>query len=670
MQSNPFRALLFAVLFAGWIFTSCIPPTETTYDGVALDINDPVSRKIIDFQDQHLTDSLLTYLAHENPSYRYLAARAFGNFADAKAHLALVSLLQDPFDLVRSAAAYAIGQQDEPSLTDALIRGFVPDTNRTFNLANDEILQAIGKLSDVTTLQLIATTTTYQPKDTALLRGQAWSIFYFARRGIIDSSGTERALELSTVSFPQEVRYPALAYLARYAKELDSMQVTTLIREVATTNAADLRMLQVTAIGKNTSTAALNTLLAQYKREKDWRVKVNILRALTNYNYLAIKQPALDALSDKNPLVSSTAADLILAKGQPEDATTYWKMARDSFSWLTSNKLYQAANRYLPIYFSDYRSSINYQLQQRFTATENPYEQASIITALADFPWNYRIIQELGFASKHEVVRTTTIQALAYISEKADFVEFFRNSTNRVRADLRAYFQQAIQTGDAGMIYEAAQPLTKPNNPYIGSYPDLSWADATLKKLPLPATLESYRALEGAIQVLRGGTATTDYPSPKFNRPINWEVIEKAGATPTVRIRTDKGNIDVRLWPEMAATTVSSFLQLAAKGFYNDKPFHRVVPNFVVQGGDPRGDGYGATDFSLRTETPPFHWNRSGIIGMASAGRDTEGVQFFITHSGAPHLDGRYTAFGQVIAGQEIVDALKVGDLIRRVEVR
>lgn len=663
------RGLFFSLLL-GLALTSCIPPTETVYDGVALDIKDPTSRRIFEFQDQQLTDSLINYLAHENPSYRYLSARAFGSFSAAEAHPGLVRLLQDPFDLVRSAAAYAIGQQGEASLATELISNFAPDTNRTFNLANTEILQAVGKLADVETLKLLASTTTYQARDTALLEGQAWSIFYFGRRGITDTTGVLRALELSTATYPDQVRYPALAYLARYAKRLNNEQVNSLIRELPTTSNADLRMLQVTALSKNLDEGTLNALLAQLRQEKDWRVKVNLIRALGKYDYAAIKQPIINSLSSKNPKVSATAAELLLQKGQPEDAATYWKMARDSFSWRTSLKLYQAANRHLPVYFADYRGSINYQLQQRYANTQNPYEQAAAITALADFPWNYRIIQELGFANTSKVVGTTAIQALAYISEREDFTAFFKSSSKRVRTDLSLYFKQAIETGDAGMIYEAAQPLSKKDNPYIGSFPDLSWADDALSKLPLPEMVESYRALEGAIAVLRGGEVKTNYPSPAFNRPIDWKAIEAAGASPTVRIRTDKGNIEVILWPEMAATTVSSFLKLASEGFYDDKPFHRVVPNFVAQGGDPRGDGYGATDFSLRTETPSFHWNRSGIIGMASAGRDTEGVQFFLTHSGTPHLDGNYTAFGQVVEGQDILDKLSVGDLIQRVEIR
>ena len=108
-----------------------------------------------------------------------------------------------------------------------------------------------------------------------------------------------------------------------------------------------------------------------------------------------------------------------------------------------------------------------------------------------------------------------------------------------------------------------------------------------------------------------------------------------------------------------------NFVQLVRTGFYNGKRFHRVVPGFVTQGGDPGGDGYGGLDFTIRTETPPLYYDGPGYIGMASAGPHTEGVQFFFTHAAAPHLDGRYTIFGRVTEGLDAVLALRRGDDMR-----
>ena len=109
-------------------------------------------------------------------------------------------------------------------------------------------------------------------------------------------------------------------------------------------------------------------------------------------------------------------------------------------------------------------------------------------------------------------------------------------------------------------------------------------------------------------------------------------------------------------------------MQLARRGFYDGLAFHRVVPDFVVQGGDPRGDGYGGPGYSLRCEINAHRFQR-GAVGVALAGKDTGGSQLFITHSSQPQLDGRYTVVGQLASGLEVLDALQAGDRMLKVRV-
>ncbi|OGU31868.1 MAG: peptidylprolyl isomerase [Ignavibacteria bacterium GWA2_55_11] len=134
-------------------------------------------------------------------------------------------------------------------------------------------------------------------------------------------------------------------------------------------------------------------------------------------------------------------------------------------------------------------------------------------------------------------------------------------------------------------------------------------------------------------------------------------------------MHTSKGEITVELLPEDAPFTVLSFLRLARKKFYDGLTFHRVVPNFVVQGGDPRGDSWGGPGYSIRSEVSLVGYER-GSVGMASAGKDTEGSQFFITHAPTLHLDGRYTIFGKVVRGMDVVDRLQIGDRILSVTLQ
>lgn len=148
------------------------------------------------------------------------------------------------------------------------------------------------------------------------------------------------------------------------------------------------------------------------------------------------------------------------------------------------------------------------------------------------------------------------------------------------------------------------------------------------------------------------------------------EIVQQTWRPRTAEIRTARGTIRVRLACPEAPLTCLNFLQLAEQGFFNGLPFHRVVPDFVIQGGDPRGDGFGGPGYDLRDEINRLRYER-GTVGMALAGPDTGGSQFFIALSPQPHLDGGYTVFGQVVQGDEVLDRVQADDRIERVaEVR
>ena len=148
----------------------------------------------------------------------------------------------------------------------------------------------------------------------------------------------------------------------------------------------------------------------------------------------------------------------------------------------------------------------------------------------------------------------------------------------------------------------------------------------------------------------------------------DWNLLESIKPNQHVRITTNRGEFTLELMKEQAPFTVLNFVKLIKKEFYNGLYFHRVVPDFVVQGGDPRGDGWGGPGYKMRTEISTTHYER-GSCGMASSGKDTEGSQFFITHISTPHLDGRYTLFAKVVKGMEVVDRLQIGDTIKTAQL-
>ena len=135
-------------------------------------------------------------------------------------------------------------------------------------------------------------------------------------------------------------------------------------------------------------------------------------------------------------------------------------------------------------------------------------------------------------------------------------------------------------------------------------------------------------------------------------------------------IETEKGTIELELFEKDAPNTVANFEKLIKDGFYDGLTFHRVIPDFVIQGGCPRGDGTGGPGYTIKCETegnPNKHG--TGALSMAHAGKDTGGSQFFITHSPQPHLDGVHTVFGQVINGMDVGYKIQAGDKMLKLKV-
>ncbi len=152
----------------------------------------------------------------------------------------------------------------------------------------------------------------------------------------------------------------------------------------------------------------------------------------------------------------------------------------------------------------------------------------------------------------------------------------------------------------------------------------------------------------------------------------------------TATFETSKGTITIELFDKEAPKTVANFEKLAASGYYNGVVFHRVIPNFMVQGGDPTGSGRGGPGYEIECEIHPARKHGTGALSMAHkgackhdpqtgkkiSGQCTGGSQFFITHGPTPHLDGVHTVFGQVSAGQDVVNKIAQGDKITKLTVQ
>ncbi|MEM1320942.1 MAG: peptidylprolyl isomerase [Bacteroidota bacterium] len=667
MHRNLILLLIPIVLLA----VQCMPYQEEKITEINFTLNDPVVQKVLTHQDLQLTDSLCPYFRHIDPTYRYAAAMAFASHRDPAALDSLLVLLNDEVDEVKEAAAFAIGQLGVEAAGEPLIEAFRnQDSLMENSYFSRAALEAIGKCASPRYLPLLSAVR-YVRMDTLLLEGQALGVYRYALRGETAPEGTKLMVDLlARIGYSNTVRFIAANYLSRsQGIRLDSF-ANSLSRVFRQEDDPRIRMALAIAIGKTRQPQALEALKTQFAEESDYRVRCNILRALGNFAYPEVQPLVVAALKDKEQAVALSAAQFFLNHGDRKDGVAYRQLARDTnLHWQVQTQLLAAANRHTPPYFEATVGGINAALRrQLIDPASNDYQKAATLKAMAEFPWNYRYVHDQGYIAQVPIIRSASVEALASIARRPDFDAYFGLSRRRVKRDLTNYMVEAINNGDLGMMAIAAGVLRDNTLGFKELIDSTDFLVNAQRKLSLPKDLETYNEVQKTIDFFAGREVKNPLP-PEPKKSFEWRMVQTVTAKTQARVETNKGTIVLRLMPDQAPGSVANFVTLSRQGFYDNKKFHRVVPNFVIQTGCPRGDGYGSLDYTIRSELSTMSYNRKGLVGMASAGNHTECTQWFITHSPTLHLDGNYTIFAEVIEGMDVVDKIVPGDVISRVAI-
>lgn len=647
--------------------SSCVPDTGNQMTDIVISMSDPEIQKITDLKDKQDLKGLYGYFRNENPSYRYQAVIAFASIKKAEANDSLVLMLQDPVMQVRSAAAFAIGQTGDSKITDRLILSFRgKDTLNVNNIFNANVLEAVGKTGNLSDLKSLATVRTYRSTDTLLLLGQARAIFRMALRNITCDEGTSRMVDLLyTTSVPKEVKVFAAQYFGR-AKDINLSLSKVRLTDIFTRERnPDIRMALATAFGKSKDLDFLPALKTAMIAETDYRVKCNVMRALGNFPYLEFRDIAFKNLKNDNLHIASTAAGVFMSNGFIEDVPEYMKYDTITIPWQVRAKMNGAVLAHTALYFTKSKTAFSERIKKNLKEAESLYAKAAYVDALSRDPYNYMILMQLYSEEKNQLIKISAIEGIGNILKNPLFFRAFGNGFGRIKAEMLNTLANAITSGDVGQIAAASVILKEPSLQWKEWLKDLTFMKEAMAKLKLPKEVEAYNELKSCISFLEGKEYKADRTA--YNHPIDWTLLQTVSDSSIAAIKTTQGLIRVKLYKKNAPGSVANFVQLINEKFYNGKAFHRVVPNFVIQTGCPRGDGYGSLDYSIRSELPQMYYDGEGYIGMASAGIDTEGTQWFITHSATPHLDGNYTIFGKVVEGMDVVHKIQQGDKINEI---
>ena len=628
------------------LFISCIIALTSCKKSEPASLNkfaDTIVIKISDFQDRRLGDSLAPYLENSNASYRREAVLAYASLQDSNyAEVIGKLLVNDTDSSVRRAAAFALGQTPAVKSEQLLYESSNEETSKQV-LA--ETIEAYGKVSTSWRLDL-------HSDDTVITNALAWSYY---RMGIREQSNevlNEKAAEFLKSHYAKSTRLGAAHYFSRGAKIFEKHQEALILSATCDTF-PEIRMAATLALKKVNSEPSRIAIQKILRHDPDYRVRINALRVLQIFPFHLTKNLLIESLQDSVASVGVTASEVIKSSITKEFWREISTLARAIKNWRIQANLYEAA-----LSVSDHKELVE-EIRATFNKSLNPYQKAALITALQHSVMSYGFVQEQLFESTVPVIKSSAASTLVAMN-------YHKKFDRTLKIKFVEIYKAAINIADPAVVATIASTLADSVLNYKSTIRDYSFLHEARSKLSLPKDLESIVSLEMAIAYFEGKKIISR--KNDFNHPIAWSSVKKIPNDQKAIIKTSKGNIFIRLFVEEAPGSVANFVTLVSNHYYDDKYFHRVAPNFVIQVGCPRGDGWGSEDYSIRSEFTARRY-KTGSIGMASAGKDTEGTQWFITHSPTPHLDGRYTLFAEVERGMDVVDQIEVGDKIISIEL-
>jgi cyclophilin family peptidyl-prolyl cis-trans isomerase/HEAT repeat protein len=618
---------------------------------------DKVLQQVYTLQNRRDANGLTVYLNDTNPTYRKAAALAFASVQAVEAIKPLAKLLEDDREAVRSAAAYALGQVKNKDAVPVLIKAY--ETESSPAVIRD-ILEAIGKCGTKEGLEFIINLKFENPQHRSFLpEGQAWGLYRSLLRNVITPEGTALAFRLLEQEMPEKVRFIAANYLMRAVRLNLISYHKQLIRAFASEKNLYTRMALVIAMGMAKHPHVLDRLksIVLSGEDTDYRLRVNAVRALGRFDYKDVKEILLDMTADNNVHVAVAASEYFSSRGKKADAGQYIEIAKQLTNWRSRANMLGAALKHNTD--QEKQETISQWIITAYHKSSNNYEKAYLIRALAGDIRNSRFVESEAFANlgKETVLSTYGMESLVTMGRAV------KENKEKLQTFAGVY-KRAIESGDSSMIGLAAGILRDPKMNFKEIYTDTGFLTGALNNCQLPRDIEAWQELKKTIDFFNGtAEETAESASPTKNRPIDWELVTSISPNQRLRIKTTRGDITIQLKINDAPGSAANFIRLVKQDFYKKSVFHRVVPNFVIQDGCPRGDGWGGPTFTIGSEFGPLYYEE-GSVGMASAGKDTEGSQWFITHSPTPHLDGRYTIFARVIAGMDVVHKIEVGDKI------
>jgi cyclophilin family peptidyl-prolyl cis-trans isomerase/HEAT repeat protein len=572
------------------------------------------------------------------------AAYALGLLADTAGVPALAHAVSGPPSVAHNAA-WALGQIGEPARA-SLVAALAPAAAPRDSRVRSELLLATFKLQPVP----VEAVRPWLADSSALVR---WSAVYAIARPYA-AAGVRDVIPLATDTSGEVRAQVARAFSRRAAGD----SLAALVRAPLTTLASDpnphVRINALHSLG--TFGASSKQAVVKGTSDPDANVRVAAAQELGTVldnnrgAWMSVWKADTGFMYRRSVMTSAMSQDVVLPAAELDEPDS-WAHQSD---WRLRAAVADAGGAAPTILRLR-------EVSLPLARDPDPRVRAAAFGAMAPHadtaerhPWR-REFMEYGLRDDDFFVRAIAIGSLeghATAAEVPMVLESYRRAEGDTASDARV----------AAIRFFAA----------AWKRDSVHFADSivsAIRALPVPGDVLTRSAADSVSLFESWHRAPAPQPKPAawYEQVVRTRILPALGGKlPRAEIVTERGTITLELYPVEAPLTVENFLTLAASNYYDDGRFFRVVPNFVAQDGDHRGDGNGGPAYTIRDELNPRRYER-GSVGMALSGPDTGGSQYFMTHAADPHLDGRYTVFGRVIGGWSALDALVQGDHIERI---
>lgn len=649
-------------------------------------------QQVLRVQDERDADGLGRFLQDPLWELRSRATLAAGSVQDSVLIPGIIPLLADSFAAVRKAAAFSLGQM-HPVVVSSDRRKISSSLLSRLQIEKDidvvfRIVEALGKTGDSLSLHRLVTMGV--PELSGVHSEIALSIGRYAYRGIKSREATSFVMQVLERTGGVQRWKPAYA-LMRIADRLLLEEHVDRISAAAQSADSIVQMFIASSLSQLTSKrVVLLTLLSLAESGSDWRVRVNAVKALSNVDasiHPDVVLSILRSVEDSSQHVAIQGLTSLRSIQLPSPAIA--SSVHTSLMTVITGRKYSDHIRAeaaitlgllrkkealgdIRNSFSKGRLGVESYAKALQGIGDDESRLELLTLARGGSPRLLRIVLESLLISSRvsrpdeplrQRIRDVALEGLssrdiAVLTKAAEILEdsLFFEDANAVEVVLA--LQSLRSPGDVEPMVALIRVLGK-----MRARTSIPTLMALIEDIDMQVAQEAARALASITGLMHRRKGL--HHSGLLHKNHDWDLLARIKEAPDVLVKTSRGSFVITMLPEDAPLTCVSFATLIRKGFFDGLTFHRVVPNFVVQGGDPRGDGWGGPGFSIRSEFGYASYER-GVVGVASSGKDTEGSQFFVTHSRQPHLDGRYTIFGRVTSGMGVVELLQIGDRIER----